>query len=146
MKNKLHKVLGIALWVTQVLPCFFGTYRHDCKYDECNYVLSDFKCGMCVEKAIDGLYLTVAILWMFIIVGSCMVLSKTNALSPFVVMAMVIGISIWGALVDPSRWYFVLSLLPSAVLLVVANVVDKKKKRIMTCVEALRERVQNLKE
>lgn len=110
MKNKLHKVLGIALWVTMVLPCFFGTYHHNCKYDECNYILSDFKCGMCVAKAIDGLYLTIAISWVFINIGSCMVLSKANALSPFVVIAMTIAISIWGALVDPSRWTFVLSL------------------------------------
>jgi uncharacterized membrane protein YjjP (DUF1212 family) len=75
---------------------------------------------MCVREAIDELYWVIAFVWMFVIYGSCMILyHKKNALSPFVIIGMIIALSIWGAFVDPSKWKFVLALIPSVVLIII---------------------------
>jgi len=131
MKSKglIEKILAIGLYVSMLLPLLAGKPSHNCMTDECFRIVSGFKCGMCVEKAIDNLYMTIAVLWFVIIVFSCIVFSKWNSLSPFVVIGLIIAVSIWGAFVDPSKWMFVIALIPSVVILIIAVALDNRKRK-----------------
>lgn len=57
-----------------------------------------------------------------------MVVQKdNNTMSPLVIMGLIIVLSIYLAFVDPSKWMFALSLIPSFVLFIIIMTIDNKK-------------------
>lgn len=133
MKKNTEKILSGILLATIFLPLIALSNcksHHNCYYDECMRVFNNGKYGICVEKGIDDICLTIAILWYPIILGSCMVFQiDKNAISPFVVMALFIAMSIGLSLVDPAKWMFVFSLLPSFVLYIIVVAIDSKNQK-----------------
>ena len=127
MEKKNQSIIGISCFATIFLPLFFLKSHHNCEYDKCFRVYYDGRLGMCVEKAINDMYFFIAVFWCVIIYGSALIISKsTNSISPFVVISLVLLISIYGALIDPSKWLFVISLFPSVILFVIARRLDKE--------------------
>lgn len=128
MKKRSTPFLAIGFLIVVSLPIFAIKSHHNCMYDECYCIYYDGGFGVCVENAINNIYKSIAVLWYPVIMISCMVLSKyKTALSPFVVIVMLIALSIWGAFIDPAKWMFVVSLLPSTILLIVASIIDNHK-------------------
>lgn len=127
-RDRVTKILAIALLVSMCLPILAVNIHHDCRYDECFRIFHNDKIGMCVEKVIDNTYSVIAIVWVFSVFGGLMILQKyKNALSPFVVMGLLIAFAVSGAFIDPAKWIFVIALLPSLAIAIIAVVVDNKR-------------------
>lgn len=127
MKERLKNIFAVLFLGSTFLPIAALKTNHDCRYDECLRILSNYKLGACVQKSIDDLYFAISVIWYFVIIASCMVLyHKKVALSPYIIMATIIAFCVWGAFLDNSKWIFVVSLLPSLVLLIIANILDNK--------------------
>lgn len=132
-KEYTEKILAGILFATMFLPLIALSNcksHHNCYYDECMRVFNNDKFGVCVEKGIDDICFTIAILWNIIMIGSSMVFQiDKNAISPFVVMALFIAMSIGLSLIDPAKWMFVFSLLPSFVLYIIGVAIDSKNQK-----------------
>lgn len=133
-KKRIENIVALLLFATPFLPVFSINNHHDCRteIDECLHLhyfhKHDFVYGDCVIEAVDKLYFAIAILWYMVIYGSCIVFyHNTNTISPYVVIALIIAVSVWGTFIDPAKWMFVVSLLPSLFLLIMAHILDKKK-------------------
>lgn len=130
MNEKRTLILAIMMLISICLPYFFIDSGHDCRYDDCFRIYYNGKVGICVEKAINYLYNAIGVIWQFSIFGSLMVLDKQkNAISPFVILGLLLSLSVFGAFVDCSKWRFVLSLLPSLAIITIAVVIDSKEKK-----------------
>lgn len=100
-------------------------------YDECLYILYDGKLGVCIEDAIDDMLLIIAILWFFVAIGYGIIKNnKKNAISPFVIIGLLIGQSAFAAFIDPAKLGFVIALSLSATLFTICAFIDSKNKAI----------------
>jgi hypothetical protein len=128
-REQLIKALGISCFLSLFLPYTTLSIRHNCTYDKCLLIYRAGDIGECVEKSIDNLYLIISILWFITIMGGAMILQKNkNAISPFVFMVALIGASAYGASMDPSKWSFVISLLPSFVIVIILAAIDNRNR------------------
>lgn len=128
MKNKLLSVFSILAYISQFIPFFLIKSHHSCEYENCIRLCYNDIYGVCIQKHIDDLYWIISILWLFVFTGTCIVFSqKVRSISPFVIIAMIIAISIWGAFIDPSKWMFAIFLTLSAAFLIIASIIDYKK-------------------
>jgi hypothetical protein len=126
-KYNLQNLFGIAFFAFMALPIIAFNSHHDCHYDECFRIYYNDRVGGCVEKAIDDLYSVIIVVWWFSIYGAMIVWSKQkNAVSPFVIIGILIGLAVFGAFIAPAKWTFVIALLPSLAILVTAVVIDNK--------------------
>lgn len=129
MKSKdcLGITLAIILFISLYLPIFAVNKHHDCLYDDCMKIFVDGKLGICVEKTIDNMCGVIGVGMWFSIVGGLMVISKNrNAISPYIITLLLIVFAVILAFLDPSKWLFVASLLPSFIFMVVIVVMDDK--------------------
>lgn len=128
-KSFLTKILVIILFFcSMVLPMLTLKSHHNCHYDECMCVFYNDKVGVCVEKAIDTACLAIAIIWFFLVHGVLLICSKNrNAISPFIIMELIIAFVVFLAFIDPAKWIFVISLLLSFSVLKIAAYIDDKK-------------------
>lgn len=125
-KKQVEKTLGITTFICLLLPFFAFESHHDCMYDECYKIFYNDRFGMCIEATIDEICKTICVAWFFVFIWSALVFSNDkNAISPFVVIGILIAFSFLMAFIDPAKWCFALSLLPSVVLFAIAIVVDK---------------------
>lgn len=96
--------------------------------DECLRVFYNGKLGLCIEKVIDDMFLTIAILWWLAVCGGGIILNKRrNAVSPFVIIGLLIGQAVFGAFMDPGKWGFVIALSISAVIAITGMLFDSEK-------------------
>lgn len=126
---KLDKVigtLGIVFFFSMWLSCLFIEHHHDCHEDECLRIWYEGRLGICVERAIDNMCNAISFLLPFVVCGGALVLSKNrNASSPFVVMAIVLALAVCIALIDPSKWKFVIAISVPMLILVGASIYDR---------------------
>lgn len=127
-KKLLQNIVGGFTFVSICLPLLFLKSYHDCRYDKCFRLFHNDRMGMCVEKAIDDMYMAIAVAWSFVIYGSAIVLSKNiNSISPFVIIGFIIILSSYGAFIDPNKWLSAIALLPSTIGLIIATYLDSKE-------------------
>lgn len=85
--------------------------------------------GCCVEKSINDLCLFLAVLWNFAIVGGALELSKSkNSISPFIFIGVLLAVSVFAALLDPSKWKFFSASLCPAIMFTISAIYDSPKK------------------
>lgn len=128
MNNKqLEKTFIITTFICLLLPFFALESHHNCMYDECYKIFYNDRFGMCIEATIDEICKTICVAWFCVFIWSALVFSNDkNAISPFVVIGFLIAFSFLMAFVDPSKLWIALSLLPSAILLIISIFIDKK--------------------
>ncbi len=122
-RANIGKALGIGTVVSMYMPILFlSNNGHDCEYDDCMMIFYRDELGCCIEKSINDLCLFLAIMWNVAIGGGALVLSKSkNAISPFVFIVVLLAISAFAALLDPSKWkFFFVSLCPAVMFTVSA--------------------------
>ncbi len=126
--TRIENVLAALGYASMFLPVFFMNKHHNCHYeDECLRIWYEGKLGVCVEDAIDNLCLTISVFWWFIIIAGCLILNKyKNAISPFVVISMVLALALFIAFIDPSKWKFFIALSISATIFIIAAIYDSK--------------------
>lgn len=125
--HPLYKILAVAMCGTMFLPFCFLRSHHDCRYDECFRIFYNDKMGVCVENAIDNICSAISIAWWFITIGGLIVLNKNkSAVSPFVIMGLTIILAVSLSFVDPAKWVFVLSLLPSLAIMITVVIIDSR--------------------
>lgn len=131
MKGKrIDKMISILFWSSLFLPiiAYSNCEHHDCKNDECMRIFYQGKLGICVESAIDTMCLAMAVGVCFIAYGSALVWSKQkNAVSPFVIMALIELFAVYLAFVDPSKWLFAVSMLIPFIIVTIARSIDDKR-------------------
>lgn len=128
--RRIEKMISILFFSSLFLPIivYFNCKHHDCLNNDCMKIFYRGKLGMCVENAIDTIYLAMAVGVWFIAYGSVIVWSKQkNAISPFVVMALVELLAVYLAFVDPSKWLFAISMLIPFVIAIIASIDNKKR-------------------
>lgn len=129
-KNLKEKILAVLTYASLFLPIISINSHHDCKYDDCFRIFFNGRLGICVEDAIDSLFSTMAVLWWFVITGGSLVISKNiHSSTPFVVIGLFIALAVFGALLDPAKWRFVIFLLLSAGLFAVSVIFDTKNQQ-----------------
>lgn len=127
-KSFLTKILAIVLFCSMILPMLALNSHHDCHYDECMYIFYNDKVGVCVENAIDTACFAIAVGIWFLVYGGLFICSKNkNAISPFIIIGLVIAFVVFLAFIDPAKWIFVISLLPSFSVMIIAAYIDGKK-------------------
>lgn len=128
-EERLVKVLGIIGFISLLLPFAMLKSHHNCNYDKCLRIFAEGNLGVCVKKAINDLCLAVSILWFIAVMGGSMILEKCkNSVSPFVFMVSLIALATFAAFMDPSKWTFAISLLPSFAIIIILCVIDKRNK------------------
>lgn len=126
-RKLISKILGGLTFISCFLPCVTFKSHHDCTYDDCYMVFYHGNLGLCVEYAIDRLFVVIVVLWYFAIYGGALILSKSkNSVSPFVFMSSLILLAVFGSLIDPAKWTCTVSLIVSFVLFIMSSVVDDK--------------------
>lgn len=127
--RKMEKVLGIATYISMFTPfLFLSNNGHKCEYDDCMMIFYDDKFGCCIQKGINDLCLLLATMWSFAVVGGALVLSKNkSAISPFLFIGVLLAISVFAALLDPSKWHFVLASSIPTVMFTSCAIFDIKK-------------------
>lgn len=130
-REKIENVYGGVIFISFIPPMILLNQHHNCyASDECHHIMHNGEMGICVENAIDDMFLFLVIFWYMVAVGSAIVLSKfKNAISPFVLIGCLAVLAIWGAFVDPAKWGCVIALLISICLFVVVCIVDHISKR-----------------
>lgn len=129
--SRIDKMIAILFFLSLFLPiiAYSNSKHHDCLNDECMRIFYRGKLGMCVEHSIDTICLTMAVGVWFIAYGSALVWSKQkNAVSPFVIMALIELLAVYLAFVDPSKWLFAASMLIPFIIVTIARSIDDKKK------------------
>lgn len=126
--QKTEKVLGIATCISMFIPfLFLSNNGHKCEYDDCMMIFYDDKLGCCIEKALNDLCLFIATMWSFAVVGGALVLSKSkSAISPFLFIGVLLAISVFAALLDPSKWRFVFASSIPAVMFTSCAIYDSR--------------------
>ena len=126
-KLSITSVLELAFLPSLCLPLIASKSPHDCRYDECYHIFYNGKFGMCVERAVDNMFFLMAILWLFTMYGALIIWNKRkDAVSPFAVTGFIIVLSVCGAIVDPSKWSFVVALIPSLGILITGFIIDSR--------------------
>lgn len=126
-KEKLERIIGGSTFVSLFFPVVFLKSNHSCG-DGCFQIWYNGHLGMCIEKAIDNTCFFIAIAWWSIVIGSAIIWSKKkNSTSPFWIMAMLFTCAFGSAVLDPKKWSFVISIIPSLILIVTAKTLDTKK-------------------
>ena len=129
MNKTITNIIGYTTYFSMFIPMVvLGVFQkhHDCQYDKCLIINTEGRFGSCIESTIDNICVGIAVMWFLIIMGSTDILSKCkNAISPFIVAALVITMAIVLACIDPSKWEFALSLTPSFILLIIATYIDR---------------------
>lgn len=130
MKTRLvDKMISILFLSSLFLPIIAYCEHHDCMNDECMRIFYRGKLGICVESAIDTICLAMAVGVWFISYGSAIVWSKQkNAVSPFVIMALIELLAVYLAFVDHSKWLFATSMLIPFVIVTIAGSIENKRK------------------
>lgn len=124
----IDKILGIATYISLFVPVAMFEKHHNCDYDVCLIIHTSGGAGACIERTIDTVCGGLIVVWFIVINIGAIVLNKcNNAISPFVVAALIIIIAIVLACMDPSKWKFALSLIPSFVLLIICTCIDCKR-------------------
>lgn len=126
-KEKLEKIIGGVTFFSLFLPVVSLKKNHSCMIEDCFRLFYKGNIGICVEKTIDNLCMFIAIAWVFIVMGGAIIWNKnTHAICPFTIMASVIALTVYIALIDPSKWSLAISLVISFIIVVVAVVCDIK--------------------
>lgn len=128
--SRIDKMISILFLSSLFLPiiAYSNCEHHDCMNDECMRIFYRGKVGICVESAIDTMCLAMAVGVWFIAYGSAIVWSKQkNAVSPFVIMALIELFAVYLAFVDPSKWLFAISMLIPFVIVAIAERIDNKR-------------------
>lgn len=107
---------------------FLSDNGHNCEYDYCMKIFDGEGFGICIEKAINDFCLVLAIMWYFVVIGGLLIRDKCKtAVSPYVFICSLIAVSVFAALLDPSKWAFVFaSLIPTA-FFVACDILDNKR-------------------
>lgn len=129
-KQIIEKVFGIGTLVSMFIPiCFLPNNGHNCEINDCMMIFYHDKLGCCVEKSINDLCLYLAVLWNFAILGGALVLSKSkSSVSPFVFIGVLLAVSVFAALLDPSKWKFFFASLCPAIMFTISAIYDGTKK------------------
>lgn len=126
-RKLISKILGTLTLISCFIPCVTFKSHHDCTYDDCYRVFYHGNVGLCIEYAIDKMFLVIISLWYFAIIGGALILRKNkNSVSPFVFMGSLILLAVFGSLIDPAKWTCTVSLIVSFVLFIMSSVVDDK--------------------
>lgn len=126
----IMKILGIGLLISIFLPPLALNSHHDCRYDECMYVFYNGELGVCVENAIDTACIVIIVSIYFLVYGGLIICSKNKStISPFIILGLVIVFAAFLAFIDPAKWLFVISLLPSFAIMIIAVSIDRKDKK-----------------
>lgn len=132
-KIRWENIIGKICFASMFFPLMIGancTHHHNCRYDECMRIFSNDHLGVCVEKAMDDLCLVISVSVFFVVIGSSLVWSKIkNAVSPIVVMGLIVAISVFMARIDPAKWAVVFSLLLPFGLIIFCNYMDIREDR-----------------
>ncbi len=130
MKGKqIDKIISILFLLSLFLPiiAYSNCEHHDCMNDECMRIFYRGKLGICLESAIDTMCMAMAVGVWFIAYGSAFIWSKQkNAVSPFVIMALIEILAVYLAFMDPSKWLFAVSMLIPFVIVTIAEAIDYK--------------------
>ena len=137
MKNKKiswKNFAGYCCFASIFFPIIVAAnciHHHNCEYaDECMRIFSNDHLGVCVEKAMDDLCLVISVSVFFVVIGSSLVWPKIkNAVSPIVVMGLIVAISVFMARIDPAKWAVVFSLLLPFGLIIFCNYMDIREDR-----------------
>jgi Ca2+/Na+ antiporter len=82
---------------------------------------------MCVEKAINELCATMAVLWVFVLFISAIAINNNkDIISPYVFMLMMLVLAFFIAFIDPSKWSFAFALLTTIALFITSIIYDNK--------------------
>lgn len=126
-KQLISKILGALTFISYFLPCVTFKSHHDCTRDDCYRIFYHGNVGLCIEYAIDKMFLVIITLWFLAMIGGAIILSKRkNSVSPFVFMSSLILLAVFGSLIDPAKWTCTVSLIVSFVLFIMSSVVDDK--------------------
>lgn len=120
-----EKALGIAAFASLFLPLFFFRKSHNCHYDDCIRIFYDGDLGLCIKNAIDNACLVLSIIWFVLMIGGVMVKELQ-----YIKTAMAFLFGIFLAFLDPGKWMFVISFIPSMIMFAVCNELDKRNKRL----------------
>lgn len=129
--RRIDKMISILFLSSLFLPiiAYSNCKHHDCTNDNCMRIVYHDKLGICVESAIDNMCLTMAIGVWFISYGSAIVWSKQkNAVSPFVIIALIELLAVFLAFVDPSKGLFAISMLIPFAIVAIARSIDSRRK------------------
>lgn len=121
-----EKIIGASTFFSTFLPLLLVSNNgHTCEYDNCMQIFYHGHLGICVLNAINDLCYGLSVLWFFAIVGGALVVSKDkNASSPFVFIGAMLVMSIFAALIDPSKWAFAISAFVPTILFAICVVFD----------------------
>ncbi len=122
----------LVVWGT-IFSClmpllFLSDNGHNCDCDYCMRIFDGGAFGVCIEKAINDFCFVLAIMWYFVVIGGLLIRNKfRTAVSPYVFICSLIAVSVFTALLDPSKWAFVFaSLIPTA-FFVTCDILDNKR-------------------
>lgn len=128
-ESLVMKILGVGLLISMILPMLALNSHHDCHHDKCMCVFYNGELGVCVENAIDTACTVIAVSIYFLVIGGLIICSKIKStISPFIILGLVIVFAVFLAFIDPAKWLFVISLLPSFTIMIIAVSIDRKYK------------------
>lgn len=145
MRKILHcKLNKKKLWINRILVfLFFASIfvpisicgncinHHYCDGydDDCMMIYYEGELGTCVYKAMDDICIIIVCILFFVMVGSAYVWEKRKeALSPFVVMGIIVLIAFQVADIDPSKWMFAISMIFPFVVMILIFVINQNSK------------------
>lgn len=123
----IEKIIGAITFFSTFLPLLLlSNNGHTCEYaDNCMQIFYHGHLGICVLNAINDLCSGLSVLWFFAIVGGALEVSKDkNASSPFVFIGAMLVMSVFAALIDPSKWAFAISALLPTILFAICVAFD----------------------
>lgn len=122
----IEKIISTITVFSTFLPTLLlSNNGHTCEYDNCMQIYYHGHLGICVLNAINDLCTVLSALWFFAIYGGALVVSKVkNAASPFVFIGAMLVISVFAALIDPSKWAFAISALLPTILFAICAAFD----------------------
>lgn len=131
-KEKIANVLAGSLFLSFFVMFFCLKHNgHECEYDECMRIWYRGNLGICVEKAIDDLCSYLPCIWYMAVIGSAVVMNaigrnKRNdiSMSVFLFLAAILAVSVFAALLDPSKWGLFFAMLGSAVIFIAIVALD----------------------
>lgn len=124
-KEKIANVLVGCLYLSFLAVVIFGCKDngHKCEYDECMRIWYRGNLGICVEKAINDLCSFLSCIWMMAVIGAAVVMNAIGRnnrndipTSIFLFLAAILAVSVFAALLDPSKWGMFFAMLGSAVI------------------------------
>ena len=122
----IEKIIGAITFFSTFFPLLLlSNNGHTCEYDNCMQIFYHGHLGICVLNAINDLCSGLSVLWFIAIVGGALVVSKDkNASSPFVFIGAMLVMSVFAALIDPSKWALAISALLPTILFAICVAFD----------------------